>query len=268
MYLISSCSSKHLQSLPFSLFPSSRLPHAPTKSQVLHLETYWSNVNVHRNSPFPPPNPPTLLIFCCLCRWHLEVGKVGKKLANTLSWVQWQGCWGGDGWHETEPPPVTFHWEQPQKLPSRACKPVWVGAACLLPVSFLVWRAAVATTPLSCLGLSVLPCVMHKEQEKINHQKLLTPCKPWRCGWSYEDSCKWNSTSYRVWQLSRGAISFCSCDKTRSIGRGYCPPLSAWLPKAPNASVLMGVILKVSGKQLTLFIDPEEEGKYAPISNF
>lgn len=64
------------------------------------------------------------------------------------------------------------------------------------------------------------------------------------------------------------AIPFCSRYKTRSIGRGYCPPLSAWLPKAPNVSVLMAVILKVSGKQVALFIDPEEEGKYAPISNF
>lgn len=121
---------------------------------------------------------------------------------------------------------------------------------------------------LSCFGLCVLPCVMRKEQEKISHQKLLTPCKPRCCSWSCEDSCRWNSTSSRVWQLSRVAISFCSRDKTRSIGRGYCPPLSAWLPKAPNASVLMGVILKVSGKQLALFIYPEEEGKHAPISNF
>jgi len=30
----------------------------------------------------------------------------------------------------------------------------------------------------------------------------------------------------------------------------------------------MGVILKESGKQLALFIDPEEGGKHAPISNF
>ena len=137
-------------------------------------------------------------------------------------------------------------------------------ACCLFPSQHGEWLLQ----PRSCLGLCVPLCVMHKEQEKINHQKLLTPCKLWRCSWSYEDSCRWNRTSYRVWQLSRVAISFCSCDKTRSIGRGYCPPLSAWLPKAPNASVLMGVILKVSGKQLALFIDPEEEGKHAPISNF
>lgn len=137
-------------------------------------------------------------------------------------------------------------------------------AYCLFPSPCGDWLLQ----PLSCLGLCVLPCGMCKEQGKISHQKLLTPCKSWLCSWSYEDSCRWNSTSYRVWQLSRVAISFCSCDNTRSIGRGYCPPLSAWLPKAPNASVLMGVILKVSGKQLALFIDPEEEGKHAPISNF
>lgn len=153
-------------------------------------------------------------------------------------------------------------WEEPHKLLSRAHKPIWEGAACQLSFSLLSMGSGCC----SHLGLCVLPCVMRKEQ--INHQKPLTPCKPWCCSRSYEDTGRWNSTSYRVWQFSRGAISFCSLDKTRSIGRGYCPPLSAWLPKAPNASVLMGVILKVSGKQLALFIDPEEEGKHAPISNF
>lgn len=137
-------------------------------------------------------------------------------------------------------------------------------ACCLSPSQRGEWLLQ----PLGRLGLCVLPCAMRKEREEINHQKLLTPCKLWCCSWSYEDSCRWNSASYRVWQLSRVAISFCSCDKTTSIGRGYCPPLSAWLAKAPNASVLMGVIPKVSGKQLALFIDPEEEGKHAPISNF
>lgn len=181
--------------------------------------------------------------------------------------MQWQGHWRGGGWEEPESPLVTLHWEEPQKLLIRACRPIWGGAACLFPFSFSAQRVA-HFSALSCLGLCVLPCVMHKEQEKINHQELLTPCKPWHCSWSCEDGCRWNSTSYQVWQLSRGAISFCSLDKTRSIGRGSCPPLSAWIAKAPNASVLMGVILKVSGKQLALFIDPGEEGKHAPISNF
>lgn len=72
-----------LQSFFFNLLLANRLPRTPTKCHILHLQAYWSNVNVHRNSPSLPPNLFTFLVFCSLCQWHLGIGRVGKKLGNT-----------------------------------------------------------------------------------------------------------------------------------------------------------------------------------------
>lgn len=213
---------------------------------------------------FPLPSSKPIYIPCFplsvpVIGRHLGIGKVGKNLilgavAGPLRRRWMRRAWISSWRSPLRGAPEITHGDLQTNL----------RGSCL-PVSA---QRVAHFSALSCSGLCVLPCVMHGKQEKINHQELLTPCKPWHCSWSCEDGCRWNSTSYRVWQLSRGAISFCSLDKTRSIGRGSCPPLSAWIAKAPNASVLMGVILKVSGKQLALFIDPGKEGKHAPISNF
>lgn len=208
--------------------------------------------------------PSALLMFCSLCQWRLGVVKAGKKLANLVL---------GEGAE-----PLRRRFGSSCHSPLRGAPEVTqqglqtsVKESCL-PIVFFpffsVWMVAFEIKVAHLLrALCPLLCDAQGTRE---HQppELLPPCKPWLCTWSREDDCRWNSTSYWVWQLRRVAISFCSHYETRSIGRGYCPPLFAWLPKAPNASILMGVILKESGKQLALFIDPEEEGKHAPISNF
>lgn len=193
-------------------------------------------------------------------------GSESGKEAHRLS----PGCSSRATEEEIRSPLITLHWEELQKLLIRNCKLMWKGAACLLCFFpfFSMWMVAVEMRVAHLFRALCLALCDAQGTREHQPPELLPPCKPWLCTRSREGDYRWNSTSYWVWQLSRVAISFCSHCETRSIGRGYCPPLSAWLPKAPNASILMGVILKESGKQLALFIDPEEEGKRAPISNF
>lgn len=110
-----------LQGFFFNVLVANRLPHTPTKCHILHLEAYWSNVSVHRNSPSLPLNPFTFFIFCSLCQWHLGIGMVGKE--QTLD----PGCSGKAIEEEVDERSLnlllSLLWEEPQQLPSGLADP-------------------------------------------------------------------------------------------------------------------------------------------------